>query len=137
MARKLIFIFTIFLWTFNLKSQHHIKLKKEDNRFLCYQIGTKNDTIIKNKTDLFYIKIPDSLKMQHKIIIENGKINKTNLSHTYLLVPIIGMKYSHTIQDSLLETLVEGISSETTNITLRIKNAHTSKIILSNKFIVK
>lgn len=137
MARKLIFIFTIFLWTFNLKSQHHIKLKKEDNRFLCYQIGTKNDTIIKNKTDLFYIKIPDSLKMQHQIIIENGKINKTNLSYTYLLVPIIGMQYSHTIQDSLLETLVEGISSETKNITLRIKNAHTSKIILSNKFIVK
>jgi hypothetical protein len=52
-------------------------------------------------------------------------------------VPIIGMKYSHTIQDSLLETLVEGVSIETTNITLRIKNAHTSKIILSNKFIVK
>jgi hypothetical protein len=75
--------------------------------------------------------------MQHQIIIENGKINKTNISHTYLLVPINGMKYSHTIQDSLLETLVEGVSSETTNITLRIKNAHTSKIILSNKFIVK
>jgi len=82
------------VWTFQIKSQHLVKLKREDNRFLCYQIGTKNDTIIKNKTDLFYIKIPDSLKMQHQIMIENGKINKTNLSHTYLLVPIIGMKYS-------------------------------------------
>lgn len=137
MVTKLNLIIIFIVWTFQIKSQHLVKLKREDNRFLCYQIGIKNDTIIKNKTDLFYIKIPDSLKMQHQIIIENGKINKTNISHTYLLVPINGMKYSHTIQDSLLETLVEGVSSETTKITLRIKNAHTSKIILSNKFIVK
>jgi len=136
MARKLIFIITFFLLNFNLKSQHHIKLKREDNRFLFYQIGIKNDTVLKNKTDLFYIKIPDSLSTHYKIMIENGKFNKTDKVNTYVLVPINGMKYSHTIQDTILETLVEGISSETKNITIIIKNTQTSRITLLNKFII-
>jgi hypothetical protein len=137
MVAKLNLIFLYILCAFHLKSQHQIKLKREDNRFLFYQIGVKNDTILKNKSDLFFIKIPDSLSSYHKIMIENAKFNRTNKFNTYLLVPINGMQYSHTIQDTLIETLVEGISSDSKNITLTIKNTRTSKIILSNKFIVK
>jgi len=137
MVAKLNLIFLFILCAFHLKSQHQIKLKREDNRFLFNQIGEKNDTIFKNSTDLFFIKIPDSLNTHHKIMIENGKLNKTDKVNTYVLVPIIGMQYSHTIQDTLFETLVEGISSETKNITIIIKNTQTSKIILSNKFIIK
>jgi len=137
MVAKINLIIIFIFLAFHLKSQHHIKLKTQDNRFLLYQIGTKNDTIIKNYSDLFYIKIPDSLNKYHKIIIENGKFNKTEKINTYRLVPIIGMQYSHTIQDTVLETLVEGISSDVKNITLTVKNTYTSKVILLNKFMVK
>jgi hypothetical protein len=47
------------------------------------------------------------------------------------------MQYSHTIQDTVLETLVEGISSDVKNVTLTVKNTYTSKVILLNKFMVK
>ena len=59
------------------------------------------------------------------------------MNFLYRLVPIIGMQYSHTIQDTVLETLVEGISSDVKNITLTVKNTYTSKVILLNKFMVK
>jgi hypothetical protein len=137
MVAKLNLIIFFIFGALYLKSQHHIKLKREDNRFLFYQIGIKNDTVLKNKTDLFYIKIPDSLSTHHKIMIENGKFNKTDNVNMYVLVPINGMQYSQTIQDTVLETLVEGITNNEKIIGLTIKNTRTSEVILLNKFIVK
>jgi len=132
---RLVIIFILF--TYSINAQNNIKIKKEDNRFLFFQIGLKNDTIIKTKTDLFLIKFPDSLKTVLRMDIENAKFTKLNNANTYQLSYILGMKYSHTIKDTNLETLVEGVSENSKIISITIKNIKTSKVLLSNKFIVK
>ncbi len=118
-------------------AQQNIKVKKEDNRFLFFQIGVPNDTIIKHKTDLFLIKFPDSLKTYIRVDIENGKFIKSKNANTYQLSYILGMKYSHVIHDTIIETLVEGVTQNPKSITISIKNIKTSKELMSNKFIVK
>jgi hypothetical protein len=132
---RLTFLFVFFLCALN--AQQNIKIKKEDNRFLFFQIGLKNDTIIKNKTDLFLIKFPDSLKTLLRMDIENAKFTKSKNVNTYHLSYVLGMKYSHTINDTILETLVEGVTQNSKIITISIKNIKTSKVLMSNKFIVK
>lgn len=128
----------IFLFFFcSINAQQNIKIKKEDNRFLFFQIGLKNDTLIKNKTDLFLIKFPDSLKTFIRVDIENGKFANSKNANTYQLSYVLGMKYSHIIKDTILETLVEGVTQNSKTITVTIKNIKTSKVLLSNKFIVK
>jgi hypothetical protein len=132
---RLVIIFLLISCSIN--AQHNIKIKKEDNRFLFFQIGLKNDTIIKNKTDLFLIKFPDSLKTVLRMDIENAKFTKSKNANTYQLSYILGMKYSHIIKDTIIETLVEGVSQNSKIITISIKNIKTSKVLMSNKFIVK
>jgi len=119
------------------KSQQIVKIKKEDNRLLFFQIGEKNDTIIKNKTDLFFIKLPDSLKNMIKINVENGKFFKSNGENIYKLTYIKNMKYSHTIKDTVLESLLEGVSQNSTKISVTFKNVKTSQSILNNNFFLK
>ena len=132
---RLVIIFLLISCSIN--AQNNIKIKKEDNRFLFFQIGLKNDTIIKNKTDLFLIKFPDSLKTVLRMDIENAKFTKSKNANTYQLSYILGMKYSHIIKDTIIETLVEGVSKNSKIITISIKNIKTSKVFMSNKFIVK
>jgi hypothetical protein len=119
------------------KSQQIVKIKKEDNRLLFFQIREKNDTIVKNKTDLFFIKLPDSLKNAIKINIENGKFFKSNNENIYKLTYIKNMKYSQKIKDTVLESLLEGVSQNPNKISVTFKNVKTSQIILHNNFFLK
>ena len=74
------YIFSILLFiSFSIQAQYALKIKKEDNRFLFFQKGIKTDTIVKNKSDLFYIKLPDSLKRHIQIFLKNGQFTKTNM----------------------------------------------------------
>ena len=101
-----IFFFSI---SITLYAQEKLKIKREDNRFLFYQLGMKSDTVIRNKSDLFFIKLPDSLKQNLQVNVENGlfkAIYKDSL--IYQLKIVKGMKYSHTKPDSLFITLLEG-----------------------------
>ncbi len=134
-AIRLTFLFIFFVCSLN--AQQNIKIKKEDNRFLFFQIGQPNDTIIKNKTDLFLIKFPDSLKTFIRIDIENAKFTKSKNANTFQLSYIFGMKYSHIIHDTIIETLVEGVSQNPKSILISIKDIKTSKVLMTNKFIVK
>jgi hypothetical protein len=134
-AIRLTFLFVFILCALN--AQQNIKIKKEDNRFLFFQIGLKNDTIFRNKTDLFLIKFPDSLKTFIRIDIENAKFTKSKNANTFQLSYVLGMKYSHIFNDTILETLVEGVTQNSKIITISIKNIKTSKVLMSNKFIVK
>ena len=134
-AIRLTFLFIFFVCSLN--AQQNIKIKKEDNRFLFFQIGLKNDTIFKNKTDLFLIKFHDSLKKFIRVDIENAKFTKSKNANTYQLSYILGMKYSHIIHDTIIETLVDGVSQNPKSITISIKNIKTSKVLITNKFIVK
>lgn len=129
-------IFILFIYN-SFLAQYAIKIKKEDNRFLFFQIGQKSDIIIKNKTDLFFIKLPDSLKNQIQIHINNGQFINTTSKDVYRLIPIIGMKYSHTQQDTMLNTLLEGSCTPSKSINIKLINNINNQLILKNDFIVK
>ena len=120
-----------------MHGQYAIKVKKEDNRFLFFQLGTKSDTIIKNKSDLFHIKLPDSLKNNIQIFLKNGQFIETKKDSIYRLRSVPGMKYSHSKPDSVFQTLVEGNCPPSKIITIELINTHTQQRILKNNFIVK
>ena len=129
--------YILFFWSLGASAQYSIKIKKEDNRFLFFQTGVKSDTIIKNKTDLFLIKLPDSLKTNLQIYVNNGQFFKTKSDSIYQLKSIAGMNYSHSKPDSIFNTLLEGNCNPSKTISINIINTLTQKPILQNKFIVK
>lgn len=118
-------------------AQYSIKVKREDNRFLFFQLGQKSDTIVKNKSDLFLIKLPDSLKSNIQIFLNNAQFIKTDKDSIYELKPIAGMKYSHSKPDSVFNTLLEGHCNPSKTITIEFINTKTQKSLLKNNFIVK
>lgn len=123
--------------TIPVSAQKVIKVKKEDNRFLFFQMGTQTDMLIKDKSDLFYIKLPDSLKYQLQITVENAQFKKTANDTLFKLIPIRGMKYSHTLIDTSFQTLLEGTCLPSQTIKLEVINTKTKKALLQNKFLVK
>jgi hypothetical protein len=125
------------LLAYSAKAQYSLKIKKEDNRFLFFQKGIKNDTLIKSKTDLFYIKLPDSLKQQVGIYIQNGQFIITDNDTIYRLRPVKGMKYSHSKPDSTFNTLLEGNCNPSNTISIEFINTLTQQVYLKNNFIVK
>jgi len=120
-----------------LNAQYSLKIKKEDNRFVFFQTGTKTDTILKNKTDQFVMILPDSLKGNIQIFLKNGQFIKTDKDSIYQLRPIPGMKYSHSKQDTSFLTLLEGNCEPSKTITVEFINTLTQRRILLNNFIVK
>lgn len=132
------FICSIFLFiSLSSSAQYALKVKKEDNRFLFFQKGIKTDTIIKNKSDLFYIKLPDSLKNDIQILLKNGQFIKTDTDTLYRLIHISGMKYSHSKPDSVFNTLLEGNCTPSKNISIEFINTKNQGAFLKNIFIVK
>ncbi len=115
-------------------AQGKLKIIKEDNRFLFYQIATKNDTILKNKNDVFYLHLPDSSKQDISIFITNGYLKSLPTNNHYQLVFINGMKYSHTKHDSIFNTLLEGNCPPQKKMQVKITNTETQKVILTNLF---
>jgi hypothetical protein len=133
-------LLTIFLFTFSIviNAQEKVKIKREDNRFLFYQIGIKNDTIVLHKSDLFFIKLPDSLKQNLQINVANGLFKAMHKdSLIYQLQIVKGMKYSHTKPDSLFMTLLEGNCTPSHKIEINFLNTVTQKIIFKNTFFTK
>ena len=134
------FILTILFFTCStvLNAQEKIKIKREDNRFLFYQVGNKSDTIILNKSDLFFIKLPDSLKKTIQINVENGLfkiVHKDSL--TYQLQIVKGMKYSHSKQDSVFVTLMEGNCLPSHKLEIHFLNTATQQILFKNTYFIK
>ena len=137
MSEKILSTILILFIYNSFQAQYAIKIKKEDNRFLFFQLSQKSDTIIKNKTDLFFIKLPDSLNNNLQLHINNGQFIKTGNKHVYQLIPIIGMKYSHAQQDTMLNTLLEGSCTSSKSINIKLINKIKNQLILKNDFIVK
>lgn len=135
---KLLLYIFFFLCSITLNAQQKVKIKREDNRFLFYQIGNKNDTIVLNKSDLFFIKLPDSLKQNLQINVANGLFKAIYKDSLFYQLQIIkGMKYSHSKPDSLFITLLEGNCVSSHKIEVSILNTLTQKIIFKNTFFVK
>lgn len=131
-------LFQIFIFiSLSSHAQQTIKVKKVDNRFLFFQIGKQNDVLEKDKNDLFYIKLPDSLKQDLQIQVENGHFTKTSNDTVFKLIPIRGMKYSHTLIDTSFQTLLEGVCPASSTIKLEIINVKNKKPLLQNKFLAK
>ena len=133
-------LLTIFFFTCSIafRAQEKVKIKREDNRFLFYQIGIKSDTIMPHQSDLFFIKLPDSLKQNLQINVANGlfkSVYKDSL--IYQLQIVKGMKYSHTKPDSLFITLLEGNCTPSPKIEINFLNTSTQKIIFKNIFFTK
>ena len=134
---KLVIAFAISISAHKLTAQYTLKIKKEDNRFLFFQKGIKNDTLIKNKSDIFYMKLPDSLKQNIQIFLKNGQFVKTDNDTLYRLIHISGMKYSHSKPDSVFNTLLEGHCSSSKTISVEFINTKTQHSFLKNIFIAK
>lgn len=130
-------VLLLFLLSFNLKAQEKIKIKREDNSFLFYQMGIKSDTIKKNKQDMFYIHLPDSAKHNISIFVNNGYFKPTNTTNQYQLVFINGMKYSHTKPDSIFNTLLEGHCTSQKIIYVKITNTKTEQELIKSVFYCK
>ncbi len=123
--------------TFSSLAQSKIKIVREDNRLLFFQVGTKNDTVIKNKMDLFLIHIPDSIKKHTQLFVTNGQFMTVGNDSIYKLKFVSGMKYSHSKPDSVFNTLVEGNTTRSKVITVKLNNTATQKTIFTNTFFVK
>lgn len=130
-------IYILAFCSFSLCAQYKVKIKREDNRFLFFQLSSKTDTIIKNKNDLFLIKLPDSLRSNIQIFLSNGQFIKSENDSIYQLKSIPGMKYSHTKSDSIFNTLLEGNCLPSKTISIEFKNIATQEIFMRNNFIVK
>lgn len=138
MIKYLLYLSSLLLLSSSMMTaQQTIKVKRTDNRFLFFQTGAKNDTIIKNKSDLFMVHFPDST--QHRLVIHlrNGQLMKTANDSLFRLTYIPGMKYSLSKPEEDYMPLLEGICDPEKIITIDIKNLRTGKVILHNTFIVK
>ena len=134
---KIVIAFTFCIHVFGINAQYALKVKKEDNRFLFFQKGIKNDTLVKNTSDIFYIKLPDSLKQNIQLFLKNGQFVKTDNDTLYRLIHISGMKYSHSKPDSVFNTLLEGHCSPSKTISIEFINSKTQHSFLKNIFIAK
>lgn len=129
-------IFFLGIWS-GIYAQQKIKIKKEDNRFLLFKMGEKNDLIIKDQSDLFFIKLPDSIKQISVVTVENGRLSEFKSDSIFKFTPIKGMKYAHAFKDTTFEVLLEGVCPPSNTIYLEVINTRTKKSLLQNKFLAK
>lgn len=123
----------------NLHAQQKLHVKREDNRFLFYQLTTKqNDTIVAKTNDLFYMKLPDSLQTSLNIFVDNGLFHQVYKdSLIYQLQYVSGMKYLHQRKDTVFTTLLEGTCHSSKQITVSIFNTLKQKEVFRNLFWVR
>ena len=91
---KLLFIFSCCV-AYKSASQtvDKLKFKKENSLIYFFQKGSKSDSISKSVHNLFYLVVPDSLKHQISIQVENGQLQKTANDSIVRLSYLKGIKY--------------------------------------------
>ncbi len=128
-----------------------IKLKKDKNAIYFFQKGFKSDSILKNKGDLFFLIVPDSLKALLSLQVENAQIQAGPNDSLVKLVYIKGYKYESLfilkeerypgdkVQPAYeLKTFVNGVSELPANkINISIINKRLKEILLENSFYTK
>lgn len=70
-----------------------IKVKKINSNVYFFPKNAPGDTIIKNKTDLFYLVVSDLIKSKTTIYVENGTFSRTDNDSIYKLNYISGISY--------------------------------------------
>lgn len=131
-----------------------IHLKKDLSRIYFFQKGSKSDTIQKNKNDLFYLLVPDSLKDRISVIVENGRLQPAANDSLVTLELLKGLSYEslysaapeHQVsplssqqQRRYLRSFINGTSAAEPGNTIRIRiwNVKEEKTVLENVFYYK
>jgi hypothetical protein len=127
------------------------KLKKNASLIYFFQKGNKNDTLAKDKSDLFYLLVPDSLKEYISVQTENAQLVATSNDSLVKLNYVKGLKYELLFQKEATVrrsgnrpklyrciTLVNGVSTLQGNkIIIQIINKKENGLVLENVFFIK
>ncbi len=147
--KKLYLFLLLFHFQFLLIAQNFeiIKVKREPHFVYFFQKGTKSDTIVKNKSDVFYYVVPDSLKPFITISTENGQLVATNNDSLVKFNFIKGIRYElifscqtpHSKKDSLIfKTLINGaMNYQHEFVVINIIDKRTNTRIITNNFFYK
>ena len=75
------------------QSVQKIRFGKDASLIYFFQKGAASDTILKNKNDIFYLLVPDSLKPHMSILVDNGRIQATGNDSLVRIEFIKGLRY--------------------------------------------
>jgi len=144
------FIGCLFFIQFKLSSQSTEIFRVKRNNTIIY-FFQKNDSsnIIKEKiSDVFYFVVPDSLKEQIVLQIENGTFYTTNNDSLFRFKFLRGLKYELKFQkltgkDSeankknyISTRVINGASVNPSNVVLfRVFNKHSQETLIENQFL--
>lgn len=145
-------LFSVTCYQLSGQAVKKIKVKRSPKTFIFYQKGTKSDTIVKSKSDLFYLLLGDTMKEHVSIFIDNGQLIKTDNDSLFRLVYISGMSYECSYKKEMqyrsekeeplvtynFKSMVNGVSSwpkGQINIVFRMENM--VKPLLGNVFYYK
>jgi hypothetical protein len=134
----------IFISGFSQQQQpDKLKVKKNTGEIFFFQTGRSCDTLIPNKTDIFFFAVSDSMKCMVDILVENGQLLRTIVDSIYKLRPVKGIKYLHQKCDKY-SMVVDGPCEANNTVTIYVrkknspsKTAEGEKIILTNTFFIK
>ncbi|PBQ32253.1 hypothetical protein CNR22_10880 [Sphingobacteriaceae bacterium] len=144
----LIFLFILsFFGILSAQPVEKIRFKKDQSLIYFFQKGSKTDTLHKNRDNFFYLIVPDSIKKNLSIAVENGQLMATVNDSLVKFNYLPGFKYEsfYTAKDVNAgkkakpeyeyKTMVDGISILPENkISISLINKQTGGLILENVF---
>lgn len=115
---------------------------KKEKTLLFFQKGAKSDTIIRNKSDLFFFSLPDSLKGTVSIYTENGRLEPLPGDTLLRFVFLKGLRYELFFKKEekqyKLQSLINGASELIDpKVLIQLFDKSLGKEILSNRFTYK
>lgn len=141
-------LFLLILNASPAQSVEKIKFKKQNSLLYFFQKGAKSDTIVKNKSDLFYLVVPDTLKDKIIIFVDNGQLLPTPNDSIVKLNFVRGFNYESLFlpeeqsaagadkkKQFHFKTLVNGTSLQPINsVRFKIVNKKEDGVIIENVF---
>lgn len=118
-----------------------IHVKKESDKVIFFKKGIKSDSIVKGRSDLFYLVVSDSLKKNISLLIENGQLVQTKNDSLFLLRYLYGVKYEALYLKEEKEafkfnSLINGASAyEKNRVLIQVVNKKDDEVLIENRFI--
>lgn len=88
-----ILLFSLSFGALSAQPVEKIHFAKDESLIYFFQKGPAGDTILKNKSDLFYLLVPDVLKPDISILVDNGRILATGNDSLVRVEFIKGLRY--------------------------------------------
>ncbi|WP_317899271.1 hypothetical protein [Aurantibacillus circumpalustris] len=126
-----------------------IKFKKDRSLIYFFQKGAKSDTLYRGNENLFYLVVPENLKRDLSIQVENGQLMTSGNDSIVSLIYLPGFQYESFYESKEIKgekkqkkvqynftTLVNGTSIiKAPKISISIINKSTGGLILENVFL--